>query len=66
MDEVDGMSGGDRGGVGAMNALIKKTKVSSTPFLFFFMFGIRKLISFSSSPIRFPSSSSATIRETPR
>lgn len=26
-DEVDGMSGGDRGGVGAMNALIKKTKV---------------------------------------
>lgn len=28
MDEVDGMSGGDRGGVGAINALIKKTKVS--------------------------------------
>ncbi|SPC66629.1 related to replication factor C protein [Ustilago sp. UG-2017b] len=27
MDEVDGMSGGDRGGVGAINALIKKTKV---------------------------------------
>jgi hypothetical protein len=27
MDEVDGMSGGDRGGVGAMNVLIKKTKV---------------------------------------
>lgn len=27
MDEVDGMSAGDRGGVGAMNALIKKTKV---------------------------------------
>lgn len=27
MDEVDGMSGGDRGGVGAMNALIKKTKI---------------------------------------
>lgn len=28
MDEVDGMSAGDRGGVGALNALIKKTKVS--------------------------------------
>jgi replication factor C subunit 1 len=27
MDEVDGMSGGDRGGVGALNALIKKTKI---------------------------------------
>jgi DNA polymerase III delta prime subunit len=27
MDEVDGMSSGDRGGVGALNALIKKTKV---------------------------------------
>lgn len=27
MDEVDGMSGGDRGGIGAINALIKKTKV---------------------------------------
>ena len=27
MDEVDGMSAGDRGGVGAMNALIKKTKI---------------------------------------
>ena len=27
MDEVDGMSGGDRGGVGAMNALIKKSRV---------------------------------------
>ena len=27
MDEVDGMGGGDRGGVGAINALIKKTKV---------------------------------------
>ncbi len=25
-DEVDGMSAGDRGGVGALNALIKKTK----------------------------------------
>lgn len=28
MDEVDGMSAGDRGGVGALAALIKKTKVS--------------------------------------
>ena len=28
MDEVDGMSAGDRGGVGALNSLIKKTKVS--------------------------------------
>ncbi|EPQ30116.1 uncharacterized protein PFL1_02233 [Pseudozyma flocculosa PF-1] len=27
MDEVDGMSGGDRGGIGAINMLIKKTKV---------------------------------------
>lgn len=27
MDEVDGMSAGDRGGVGALNSLIKKTKV---------------------------------------
>ncbi|KAF5371508.1 hypothetical protein D9615_009587 [Tricholomella constricta] len=27
MDEVDGMSSGDRGGVGALNALIKKTRV---------------------------------------
>ncbi|MBW0475959.1 hypothetical protein O181_015674 [Austropuccinia psidii MF-1] len=27
MDEVDGMSAGDRGGVGALNALIKKTQV---------------------------------------
>lgn len=29
MDEVDGMSAGDRGGVGALNALIKKTKVKN-------------------------------------
>lgn len=29
MDEVDGMSAGDRGGVGALAALIKKTKVGS-------------------------------------
>lgn len=29
MDEVDGMSAGDRGGVGALNVLIKKTRVSS-------------------------------------
>lgn len=28
MDEVDGMSAGDRGGVGALNALLKKTRVS--------------------------------------
>ena len=28
MDEVDGMSAGDRGGVGALAALIRKTKVS--------------------------------------
>ncbi|KAG9048251.1 hypothetical protein FS837_000387 [Tulasnella sp. UAMH 9824] len=27
MDEVDGMSAGDRGGVGALNALIKKTEI---------------------------------------
>jgi hypothetical protein len=27
MDEVDGMSAGDRGGVGALNMLIKKTRV---------------------------------------
>jgi replication factor C subunit 1 len=32
MDEVDGMSAGDRGGVGALAALIRKTKV--TFFLF--------------------------------
>ena len=31
MDEVDGMSAGDRGGVGALNALIKKTKVRCRP-----------------------------------
>ncbi len=30
MDEVDGMSAGDRGGVGALNVLIKKTRVGST------------------------------------
>ena len=33
MDEVDGMSAGDRGGVGALAALIRKTKVN---FLFLF------------------------------
>ena len=27
MDEVDGMSAGDRGGVAALNAMIKKSKV---------------------------------------
>jgi hypothetical protein len=34
MDEVDGMSAGDRGGVGALAALIRKTKVT-----FFFLNG---------------------------
>lgn len=34
MDEVDGMSAGDRGGVGALNAMIKKTKVVSRPLLY--------------------------------
>lgn len=29
MDEVDGMSAGDRGGVGQLAALCKKTSVSS-------------------------------------
>lgn len=33
MDEVDGMSAGDRGGIGALNALIRKTRVSG-PSLF--------------------------------
>lgn len=28
MDEVDGMSAGDRGGVGALAALIRKSRVS--------------------------------------
>jgi len=28
MDEVDGMSAGDRGGVGALNALIRKSRAS--------------------------------------
>jgi hypothetical protein len=32
MDEVDGMSAGDRGGVGALNAMIKKTKVCGATF----------------------------------
>lgn len=27
LDEVDGMSGGDRGGIGAINVMIKKTKI---------------------------------------
>jgi replication factor C subunit 1 len=30
MDEVDGMSAGDRGGVGALNTLIRKTRVGQT------------------------------------
>jgi hypothetical protein len=50
MDEVDGMSAGDRGGVGALNALIKKSKVPSS-FLsifvsqrkLFFLFFFRSL-----------------------
>jgi replication factor C subunit 1 len=33
MDEVDGMSAGDRGGVGALNAMIKKSRVSFDWFL---------------------------------
>lgn len=32
MDEVDGMSAGDRGGVGALAALIRKTKVNCLSF----------------------------------
>jgi hypothetical protein len=32
MDEVDGMSAGDRGGVGALAALIRKTKVNFPSF----------------------------------
>lgn len=39
MDEVDGMSAGDRGGVGALVALIKKTKVHLP-------YGIRAVYSF--------------------
>lgn len=31
MDEVDGMSGGDRGGVGALAALIRKSRVRLPP-----------------------------------
>ena len=31
MDEVDGMSAGDRGGVGALVALIKKSRVCLLP-----------------------------------
>ncbi|KAJ7481567.1 replication factor RFC1 C terminal domain-containing protein, partial [Mycena latifolia] len=31
MDEVDGMSSGDRGGVGALNAMIKKSKAYNRP-----------------------------------
>jgi replication factor C subunit 1 len=38
MDEVDGMSAGDRGGVGALAALIRKTKVT------FFLFERGRLI----------------------
>jgi replication factor C subunit 1 len=49
MDEVDGMSAGDRGGVGALNALIKKSKVPSS-FLSFFV-SQRKLFAFFQIPI---------------
>lgn len=48
MDEVDGMSSGDRGGVGALNALIKKTKVQSS-FLSIFV-SQRKLLPFFPDP----------------
>jgi len=33
MDEIDSMSAGDRGGVGALAALIRKTKVSLSPWM---------------------------------
>ena len=48
MDEVDGMSAGDRGGVGALNALIKKSKVPSS-FLSVFV-SQRNLFYFFSDP----------------
>ena len=48
MDEVDGMSAGDRGGVGALNALIKKSKVPSS-FLSIFV-SQRKLLPFFPDP----------------
>ena len=38
MDEVDGMSAGDRGGVGALNALIKKTKVGVHLYSWFLIY----------------------------
>ena len=41
MDEVDGMSAGDRGGVGALAALIRKTKVT------YFLFEKRRLFEMS-------------------
>ena len=44
MDEVDGMSAGDRGGVGALAALIRKTKVT------FFLFKRARLVE---RPFRF-------------
>lgn len=40
MDEVDGMSAGDRGGVGALNALIKKTKVGVFSFYSFVVMNV--------------------------
>ena len=51
MDEVDGMSAGDRGGVGALNALIKKSKVPSS-FLSIFV-SQRKLFAFFSRSLSF-------------
>jgi hypothetical protein len=38
MDEVDGMSGGDRGGTQELITLIKKSKVCNIPLSFFFFF----------------------------
>jgi hypothetical protein len=37
MDEVDGMSAGDRGGVVALKALIKKTQVGYSFLIFSFL-----------------------------
>lgn len=43
MDEVDGMSAGDRGGVTALVALIKKTKVSY-PRLHYFILMLKSIL----------------------
>ena len=58
MDEVDGMSAGDRGGVGQLAMLCKKTSVS-----FGLVFLCRYL---SADGCRFPSSASATNGNCPR